>query len=113
MWKFEVVELYCGIYWEYQRHCNKYYYRMEPERDFEVAETVENPQYDPSFPKPTPPAFCKRMVDVDCLKNNCIHIAYCNAATDSEETDLKKSIVNHPGPIKKKFRSQTTRTSTK
>jgi hypothetical protein len=86
---------------------------MEPERDFEVAETVENPQYDPSFPKPTPPAFCKRMVDVDCLKNNCIHIAYCNAATDSEETDLKKSIVNHPGPIKKKFRSQTTRTSTK
>ena len=80
MGKFVVVELYCGIYWEYDRKSEKYYFRFDPEKGFcEDHEKVDNPDYDPTFPKPSPPGFCKKMVGVDCLKNNCEHVVYCIA----------------------------------
>jgi hypothetical protein len=61
MWKFVVVELYCGIYWDYDRKSSPCYFRLNPEDDdWDDLEEVENTDYDPIFPKPTPPAFCKK-----------------------------------------------------
>lgn len=85
MWKYKIVELYCGIYWEYHRHWNSHHFRLRPGVDFsDGMEEVDNPEYDPAFPRPHPPAFCKRMVGVDCLKNNCTYVAYCDGAPDPD-----------------------------
>ena len=90
MWKYKIVELYCGIYWDYDQRCNKYLYRINTFKDFpNDAEEVENPEYDPAFPRPTPPEFCKRMVGVDCLKNNCAYVTYCDGSAEPDESDLE------------------------
>jgi len=88
MWKFVVVELYCGIYWDYHNKSEKYHFKFDPEKEFcDDLEKVENPDYDPAFPKPTPPAFCKKKVGVDCLKKNCVHVVYCDGWREPEEPE--------------------------
>lgn len=88
MRKFVVVELYCGIYWEYDRKSEKYYFTLDPEKGFfEDHEKVDNPDYDLTFPKPSPPVFCQKMVGVDCLKNNCEYVVYCDGAWDPEDAE--------------------------
>ena len=90
VWKFKIVELYCGIYWEYDRHCTKYYYKLEPGNDIAKShEKVDNPAYDPTFPKPNPPEFCTKMVGVDCLKNNCSHVAYCDGSSGADDPETE------------------------
>jgi hypothetical protein len=80
MWKFVVVELYCGIYLNYHKKSSQYYFSLNAAEDlFNNGERVDNPDYDPTFTKPNPPAFCKKMVGVDCLKNNCEHILHMTA----------------------------------
>jgi hypothetical protein len=88
MWKFVVVELYCGIYLDYYSKSEKYHFRLEPEKGFcDNPKKVENPDYDPTFPRPTPPAFCKKMVGVDCLKNNCVHVVYSDGWREPEDPE--------------------------
>jgi len=79
------VELYCGIYWDSCWNDEKTICRFDTGTGPEGAEEIANPEYDPAAPKPVPPAFCRRMVGVDCLKNNCRYIAYCYAEEEDAE----------------------------
>jgi hypothetical protein len=89
VWKFVLLELYCGIYGEYHQKSGKYCYELSPgHEDPDDLKRVENPEYDPEFPKPTPPEYCKKMVGVDCMKNNCIHVAYCEGSQESGDKEI-------------------------
>lgn len=91
MWKYRVVELYCGIYWDSCWQDEETIFRFDSETGPDAAAEVENTDYDPSAPKPVPPVFCKRMVGVECLKNNCRHVAYCYI----EDEDADPGEVSH------------------
>lgn len=95
MWKFKVVELYCGIYRDSCWHDEKTIFRFDSETGPEGAEGRANPEYDLAAPKPVPPAFCKRMVGVECLKNNCRHVVYCYVPASDDADSLEISQLTH------------------